>query len=663
MAMMGVGSTAHAAMRWLAPTTLTAPSSVASEGADVASDPAGNAVAVWVREGVVQASVHLAGAGWSPPADLSTAGRVASAPQVELDAAGNALVVWAEALPSGVVLRYRTRPRGGPFSAPAPLSETGASAPQIAMSPSGAAAVVWLRAGAIQATTREDATQHFGLPVQLSDPAATTAAAGAHVAIDPAGDAVAVWTQATAGIPRIDSAVRPAGGEWAPFRTVTSGFDPDVTVAANGTATAVYYDGTRLRSATRLPVPSFTAGLWGAPDNVNEFPNFELGAPRVSVDADGTPLVLSKPKNGAEPALAVKALAGARDGLYLATFLVRPATSAAIAVSPRGGTVTYWAAAGWHSRARPPGGPFGPEIPGSPNGISVPGRLGVALDDEGNGVAVWQQQDAGGYTIRAAGLDAAPPALTDIAVPATAPLNTEIPMSVRTTDRWSDVKISWRFSDGDNGVGPEITHTFVASGTTELTIVARDAVGNAASITRTIDVPAPPVLTVLPPPDADRDGVQDALDCNDANAAIRPGLPEIPGNRVDENCDGHADPYPTVTGSAQLVTVLSGRDTRLLKLNIHQATVGDTVRLACRGSGCRRSIGRTIAVRRTQPTLSLTAYVRGVRLGHGAKLEIRIGHARRVARIYTFTMGVGRGGAPKQSLLCQAPGKKAVAAC
>ena len=44
-----------------------------------------------------------------------------------------------------------------------------------------------------------------------------------------------------------------------------------------------------------------------------------------------------------------------------------------------------------------------------------------------------------------------------------------------------------------------------------------------------------------------RDGFFAGQDCNDANAAIRPGAVEIKGNRIDENCDGLAEPFPTLT--------------------------------------------------------------------------------------------------------------------
>lgn len=44
--------------------------------------------------------------------------------------------------------------------------------------------------------------------------------------------------------------------------------------------------------------------------------------------------------------------------------------------------------------------------------------------------------------------------------------------------------------------------------------------------------------------DADGDGFKTDLDCNDGDAAIKPGVPEIPDNDVDENCD-HVKGYTT----------------------------------------------------------------------------------------------------------------------
>jgi hypothetical protein len=41
-----------------------------------------------------------------------------------------------------------------------------------------------------------------------------------------------------------------------------------------------------------------------------------------------------------------------------------------------------------------------------------------------------------------------------------------------------------------------------------------------------------------PDTDLDNDGVSTERDCDESNAAIRPGVPEVPNNDVDEDCDG-----------------------------------------------------------------------------------------------------------------------------
>jgi hypothetical protein len=76
--------------------------------------------------------------------------------------------------------------------------------------------------------------------------------------------------------------------------------------------------------------------------------------------------------------------------------------------------------------------------------------------------------------------------------------------------------------------------TNIAAGQRNFQVRATDAAGN------TDPTPAKRSWSVQPP-DADADGYNAAVDCNDSNPNINPGKAEILNNDVDENCDGKKD--------------------------------------------------------------------------------------------------------------------------
>ena len=262
-------STRLAGGSWQTPIALSA-SGQNAERPQVALDAQGDATAVWGRYNgtnyIVEASTRPAGGSWQTPIALSAAGQSAEETQVALDPQGDATAVWHRSNGTDFIVEASTRPAGGSWQTPIALSAAGqeAYAPQVALDAQGDATAVWRRSNGtneiIEASTRP-AGGSWQTPIALS--AAGQSAEETQVALDAQGDATAVWERYNGTDYIIEASTRPAGGSWqTPIALSAAGqeaYFPQVALDAQGDATAVWerYNGANyIIEATGYALPA-----------------------------------------------------------------------------------------------------------------------------------------------------------------------------------------------------------------------------------------------------------------------------------------------------------------------------------------------------------------------------------------------------------------------
>lgn len=89
--------------------------------------------------------------------------------------------------------------------------------------------------------------------------------------------------------------------------------------------------------------------------------------------------------------------------------------------------------------------------------------------------------------------------------------------------------------------------------------------------------------------DNDGDGFNQRSDCNDTDPGINPNARDIPGNRIDEDCDGVAAPFPRLNPAVTTAWVVDGRDFELTRLAARDIPAARKSKSAARGSPAARS--------------------------------------------------------------------------
>jgi hypothetical protein len=221
---------------------------------DVAVDSQGNAIMVWDRSDGLSSTIRWAfapaGQPFGPAQKITDASFNGLDADVEVDAQGNAVVVWVGTSGGNQVVRFSRRPAGGTFSPPASnpgQPASGAfvdSSPRLAVDPQGRATVLWVQS-------------FFGLRYALAPPGGGfeemqpmpgdpgTSAGPPDAATDAAGNVMALWTDDTTGTPRLPFARHAPGQPFDPAQPMPgtpsgAGFDPAIALEPGGNGVAAW---------------------------------------------------------------------------------------------------------------------------------------------------------------------------------------------------------------------------------------------------------------------------------------------------------------------------------------------------------------------------------------------------------------------------------------
>ena len=148
------------------------------------------------------------------------------------------------------------------------------------------------------------------------------------------------------------------------------------------------------------------------------------------------------------------------------------------------------------------------------------------------------------------------------------------------------------------------------------------------------------------PTDEDQDGFVGGFDCNDRNPAINQGATDVPGDGIDQDCDGFDTPVPFVDyGLSATLSPPKARQSRGIKFTrfvITRLSSDRTVVLTCKsGRGKSGKCPFKKATRRPakgKVQVSLTSLFKGRRLAPGAVVEFRVTAPKLNGRLRRFTV-------------------------
>ncbi len=223
--------------------------------ADVVCDNSGNAFAFWLEYGSVKSSIYVPGVGWGPKESVSTHGGWAQPASFEVDALGNAIVVWYDEIDfTGSVHRIwcnRYVVGAGWGTDEMLMSSWGVGGPLVAVDDAGNAVAVWFETKSEGGFSPRDTwSSRYTLGTgwsapELIDTGSTGYSWNMRFASDGVGSAIVVWQelQTTTGMFDMWTMKYSSLTGWSPKVEIgTSGYNPDIDVNHDGLAVLVWME-------------------------------------------------------------------------------------------------------------------------------------------------------------------------------------------------------------------------------------------------------------------------------------------------------------------------------------------------------------------------------------------------------------------------------------
>jgi PKD domain len=436
---------------WAARVDLS-PSDEEGIDAQVAINAAGQAVAVWVQRAsqvTVQAKRRSPDGVWGPVEEVAGLGQDTGYLDVAIDPAGRATVAWSrldQVGPSTYFVEAASGSPDGGWSPPVKLSAAGSSAwePELSVDAAGHVVAVWVRYDesndTIVQAAEKDAAGDWSEAEDLSEPGADS---WFPVIDGAAGRTVVLWEREDV----VEAAVREPGGSWRPSEEVSPPGSTEPAVAMDGTGRALAIWSTDTIGIRDAEVATLSHdGSWSLPLTISESLHGEAPDPEVAVTAGGRAVAVWDGWDGNRRL--IEGASGDLDGNW----------EPALALSPPG----RWARNG-----------------------------NVAIDDQGNAVAVWRAAEP--WITQASILDVTAPELKAVSIPSSAGAGQPVSFAASPFDAWSTVApLAWSFGDGTSASGSAVTHTFAQAAKYRITVTATDAAGNQTSTTQLLDVTSSP---------------------------------------------------------------------------------------------------------------------------------------------------------------------------